>query len=81
MTESPSLKLETLKHNQEKIKETTLDCLKIIDEAAKERINNEREMAKMRAELESMMSGVPISGNVESATAIEAKYTTDEGPY
>ena len=81
MTESPSLKLETLKHNQEKIKETTLDCLKIIDEAAKERINNEREMAKMRAELESMMSGVPISGNVESATAIEAKYTTDEGPH
>jgi uncharacterized protein YaaN involved in tellurite resistance len=81
MTESPSLKLETLKHNQEKIKETTLDCLKIIDEAAKERINNEREMAKMRAELESMMSGVPINGNVESATAIEAKYTSDECPH
>jgi uncharacterized protein YaaN involved in tellurite resistance len=80
MTESPSLKLETLKHNQEKIKETTRDCMRIIDEAAKERLNNEREMAKMRAELESMMSGVPMSGSIESATAIEAKYTVDEGP-
>jgi uncharacterized protein YaaN involved in tellurite resistance len=80
MTESPSLKLETLKHNQEKIKETTRDCMRIIDEAAKERLNNEREMAKMRAELESMMSGVPMSGPIESATAIEAKYTVDEGP-
>jgi hypothetical protein len=37
-------------------------------------------MAKMRAELESMMSGVPMSGSIESATAIEAKYTVDEGP-
>ena len=80
MTESPSLKLETLKHNQEKIKETTRDCMRIIDEAAKERLNNEREMAKMRAELESMMSGVPMSGSIESATAIEAKYTVDKGP-
>ena len=80
MTESPSLKLETLKHNQEKIKETTRDCMRIIDEASKERLNNEREMAKMRAELESMMSGVPMSGSIESATAIEAKYTVDEGP-
>ena len=80
MTESPSLKLETLKHNQEKIKETTRDCMRIIDEAAKERLNNEREMAKMRVELESMMSGVPMSGSIESATAIEAKYTVDEGP-
>lgn len=81
MTESPSLKLETLKHNQEKIKETTRDCMRIIDEAAKERLNNEREMAKMRVELESMMSGVPMSGSIESATAIEAKYTVDEGPH
>jgi len=81
MTENPSLKLETLKHNQEKIKETTRDCMRIIDEAAKERLNNEREMAKMRAELDSMMSGVPISGNVESAAAIEAKYSVDEGPH
>ena len=75
MTESPSIKLETLKHNQEKIKETTRDCLRIIDEAAKQRLNNEREMAKMREELDSMMSGVSISKNAESAVAIEAKYS------
>lgn len=85
MTESPSIKLETLKHNQEKIKETTRDCLRIIDEAAKERLNNEREMAKMRAELDSMMSGVAVDKRVESAASIEAKYsisdgTTDGGP-
>jgi uncharacterized protein YaaN involved in tellurite resistance len=84
MTENPSIKLETLKHNQEKIKETTVDCLRIIDEAAKDRLNNEREMAKMRAELDSMMSGVAIDKRVASAAAIEAKYTingdTDCGP-
>jgi len=77
MTESPSIKLETLKHNQEKIKETTRDCLRIIDEAAKERLNNEREMAKMRAELDSMMSGISVDSNTKSAAAIEAKYSTD----
>jgi uncharacterized protein YaaN involved in tellurite resistance len=85
LTESPSLKLETLKHNQEKIKETTVDCLRIIDEAAKERINNEREMAKMRDELSSMLSGVKTDRKIQSAEAIEAKYsvevTTDEGPH
>lgn len=84
MTESPSIKLETLKHNQEKIKQTTSDCLRIIDEAAKERLNNEREMAKMRAELDSMMSGVAIDSKATSAAAIEAKYsdtgTPDVGP-
>ena len=77
MTEEPSIKLETLKHNQEKIKETTADCLRIIDEAAKKRIENEREMAKMRAELDSMMSGVPVGKKVESAAAIEAKYSVN----
>lgn len=81
MTEEPSIKLETLKHNQEKIKETTADCLRIIDEAAKKRIDNEREMAKMRAELDSMLSGVPVVKTVESAEAIEAKYGVDEGPH
>ena len=70
MTESPTLKLETLKHNQEKLKETTADCLRIIDDAAKERLNNEREMAKMREELDSMMSGAATS-----AASIEAKYS------
>ena len=74
MTESPTLKIETLKHNQEKIKETTRDCLRIMDEAAKQRLDNEREMAKMRAELDSMMTGIPMTGAVESAAAIEAKY-------
>lgn len=77
MTEKPSIKLETLKHNQEKIKETTMDCLKAIDEAAKERANNEREMAKMRAELEDMMSGVSPDKREASAAAIEAKYQED----
>ena len=85
MTESPSLKLETLKHNQEKIKQTYEDCMRIIDDAAKDRINNEREMAKMRAELNSMMSGVPMEGiEAKSAAAIEAEYsasgTPDSGP-
>ena len=74
MTESPTLKIETLKHNQEKIKETTRDCLRIMDEAAKQRLDNEREMAKMRAELDSMMTDIPMTGAVESAAAIEAKY-------
>ena len=78
MTESPSLKLETLKHNQEKIKETYADCMRIIDDAAKERLNNEREMAKMRAELDTMMSGIDTSKRTESAAAIEAKYSVSE---
>jgi uncharacterized protein YaaN involved in tellurite resistance len=85
MTETPSLKLETLKHNQEKIKQTYEDCMRIIDDAAKDRINNEREMAKMREDLDTMMSGVKGPRKVESAAAIEAKYSidnagTDPGP-
>lgn len=83
MTETPSLKLETLKHNQEKIKQTYEDCMRIIDDAAKDRINNEREMAKMRAELDTMMSGVKGPRKAESAAAIEAKYSdmgNDPGP-
>ena len=85
LTENPTVKLETLKHNQEKIKQTTADCLREIDEAAKRRIENEREMAQMRAELNSMMSGVPMKGiEAKSAAAIEAEYsisgTPDSGP-
>lgn len=80
MTETPSIKLETLKHNQEKIKETYADCLRIMDDAAKERLNNEREMAKMRVELDSMFSGVKTGKTAESAAAIESKYTVDPGP-
>jgi hypothetical protein len=85
MTESPTVKLETLKHNQDKIKQTTIDCMRELDEAAKRRIENEREMAKMRAELNSMMSGVPMEGiEAKSAAAIEAEYsisgTPDSGP-
>lgn len=79
MTESPTVKLETLRHNQEKIRETTLDKLRICEEAAKQRIENEKEMAKMREELESMLSGVPAGKKVESAMAIEAKYSMDNG--
>ncbi len=79
MTESPTVKIETLRHNQEKIKETTLDCLRICEEEAKRRLENEKEMAKMREELESMMSGVPVGKKVESAMAIEAKYSMDSG--
>ncbi len=78
MTESPTLKLETLKHNQEKIKETYTDCLRIMEEAAKERVRNEIEMAKMRDELDTMMSGVQKS-DAESSIAIEAKYITGNG--
>ena len=82
MTENPTIKLETLKHNQEKINQTYYDCLKVQEEAAKKRIENEREMAKMRADLESMMSGVPQDGiEAKSAAAIEAEYTIDEGPH
>lgn len=85
MTESPTIKLETLKHNQEKINETYRDCLRVQEEAAKNRIENEREMAKMRAELSSMMAGVPSEGiEAKSAAAIEAEYsisgTPDNGP-
>jgi len=78
MTESPTIKLETLKHNQEKIEETYRDCLRIQEEAAKQRIENEREMAKMRANLDNMMSGVNSDGiEAKSAAAIEAEYSID----
>lgn len=83
MTESPTIKMETLRHNQEKINQTYYDCLKVQEEAAKQRLENEREMAKMRADLESMMSGVPTEGiEAKSAAAIEAEYslTPDAGP-
>ena len=80
MTERTSINLETLKHNQEKIRETYTDTLRIMDEAAKQRISNEREMAQMEADLDSMLSGVGVSGNSQSVAAIEAKYTVDAGP-
>lgn len=81
MTESPTVKIETLRHNQEKLKETTLDKLRVCEEAAKKRLENEREMAKMREELDSMLSGIPIGDKIESAAAIEAKYSVDEEPH
>jgi uncharacterized protein YaaN involved in tellurite resistance len=83
MTETPSVKIETLRYNQEKIKQTRDDCEKAIKEAENIRKSNEIEIAKMRAELDAMMSGVNQTGEVESAAAIEAKYSVmgnDSGP-
>jgi len=71
MTERTAISLETLKHNQEKIKETYTDVLRIMDEAAKQRMTNEAEMAKMERELDNMLTG---SSNV-TPTLVEAKYT------
>ena len=80
LTEKTAISLDTLKHNQEKIIETQKDVLRIMDEAAKRRINDEREMAKMETELDCMLSGVDMNKNLETVAAIEAKYTVDNGP-
>ena len=69
-TEKTTIDLETLKHNQQKIIDTNRDVLKIINEAAQRRLENEREMAKMETELETMMSG----SVTDSAKLIENKY-------
>jgi uncharacterized protein YaaN involved in tellurite resistance len=81
-TEKTAIDIETLRHNQQKIIETNKDVLRIMDEAAKQRLQNEREMAKMERELDCMLSGVDPSKSIESVEAIEAKYIgTDEGPH
>jgi len=81
-TEKTAIDIETLRHNQQKIIETNKDVLRIMDEAAKQRLQNEREMAKMERELDYMLSGVDPAKAIESVEAIEAKYIgTDEGPH
>ncbi len=75
-TEKTALKMETLRHNQQRLIDTNKDVLKIMEEAARERANNEREMAKMERELESMLSGQkPTDG--ETASAIYSKYAIE----
>jgi uncharacterized protein YaaN involved in tellurite resistance len=64
--------METLRHNQQRLIDTNKDVLKIMEYAARERANNEREMAKMERELESMLSGAQSNG--ESASAVYNKY-------
>ena len=71
-TEKTALKMETLRHNQQRLIDTNKDVLKIMEDAARERANNEREMAKMERELESMLSGAQSNG--ESASAVYNKY-------
>ena len=73
LTERTTIDIETLKHNQEKLIETNRDVLKIMDEAAKKRLDNEREMAKMERELDNMLSGITGETAV-SGIAIESKY-------
>lgn len=72
-TERTGIDIETLKYNQQKLIETNRDTMRIMAEAQKKRLENEREMAKMESELDTMLSGIEPGERV-SAEAIESKY-------
>ena len=56
MTESTTIKLETLRHNQQKLIDTNREVLQIMKTKAKEREQQMLEIAKMERELDKMLT-------------------------
>lgn len=57
MTESTAIKLETLKHNQQKLIDTNREVMQIMKTKAKERERQMLEISKMEKELDNMLLG------------------------
>lgn len=75
-TENPAIRLETLRHNQERLIATMRDAQKAADEGMRKRAELERELVKMNVELNDIVSGTEHKtvASRPSAKYIEDKY-------
>ena len=75
-TENTVVRMETLRHTQERLIATMRDAQKICEEGAAKRREQEKELAKMNVEIENLASGTEgkIIGSRPTAKSIEEKY-------
>lgn len=74
-TENTVVRMETLRHTQERLIATMRDAQKVCEEGAAKRIEQEKELAKMNAEMEQMITGTNVAiSSRPSAKEIENKY-------
>lgn len=75
-TENTVVRMETLRHTQERLVATMRDAQKICEEGAAKRREQEKELAKMNIEIENLAVGAEgkIIGSRPTAKSIEAKY-------
>lgn len=75
-TENTVVRMETLRHTQERLVATMRDAQKICEEGAAKRREQEKELAKMNIEIENLAVGAEgkIISSRPTAKSIEAKY-------
>ena len=75
-TENTVVRMETLRHTQERLIATMRDAQKICEEGAAKRREQEKELAKMNIEIENLAVGAEgkIIASRPTAKSIEAKY-------
>lgn len=75
-TENTVVRMDTLRHTQERLLATMRDAQKICEQGAAKRKEQEKELAKMNLEIESIASGTEqtMLSSRPSAKSIEAKY-------
>lgn len=75
-TENTVVRMETLRHTQERLLATMRDAQKVCEEGAAKRREQEKELAKMNIEIETLASGIDqkVISSRPSAKAIEEKY-------
>ena len=78
-TENTIVRMETLRHTQERLLATMRDAQKICAEGAAKRLQQEKELAKMNTEMANLASGVEnsYSNSTPSAKSIEDKYLSE----
>lgn len=79
-TENTVVRMETLRHTQERLIATMRDARKICEEGAAKRREQEKELAKMNIEIESLAVGAEkeLFNSRPSAKSIEEKYVGTE---
>lgn len=76
-TENTVVRMETLRHNQERLIATMRDAQRICEQGAAKRKAQEKELAKMNNDMAQLVSGttkIVEENAIESADEIEAKY-------
>lgn len=75
-TENTVVRMETLRHTQERLLATMRDAQKVCEEGAAKRREQENELAKMNIEIETLASGIDqkVISSIPSAKDIEEKY-------
>lgn len=75
-TDNTVVRMETLRHTQERLLATMRDAQKVCEEGAAKRREQENELAKMNIEIETLASGIDqkVISSRPSAKSIEEKY-------